>query len=430
MENKTVENKILDMARRYAMISPGDTVTVALSGGADSVALLYGLYLLRGKLKIELKAFHYNHGIRGAESDRDASFCRSLCDMLDIPLTTACGRVQAGKKGLEAAAREARYREFEGCAGKVATAHTANDNAETVLMHLVRGTGLKGLGGIAPIRGNIIRPMLGVTRQEVLEFLQENFLRHVEDSSNASDDFFRNRLRHHVMPLLYDENPKLAENLSAMAMRLRLDEEALASMTPEGDSLSVSELRQLHPALRYRCLEQFLRRCGVKEPEADHIALTEKLVFSDKPSARADLPGGVTIARNYDSLERIRVESALPVTLLPCPGSVNLPQLELTVSCGECTNPVLTVDAFTVAAEGKIFLRSRQSGDEIRLSGGTKSLKKLFIDRKIPASQRNLIPVVCDDRGILGVWGIGANLDRVGSGVTITFAHTPNDRNK
>ena len=430
MENKTVENKILHMIRRYNMVSPGDTVTVALSGGADSVALLYGLYLLRGKLEIGLEAFHYNHGIRGAEARRDESFCRSLCDMLDIRLTTGYGRVQPGEKGLEAAAREARYREFEGCIGKVATAHTANDNAETVLMHMVRGTGLKGLGGIAPVRGKIIRPMLEVTRQEVLEFLQENFLRHVEDSSNASDDFFRNRLRHHVMPLLYDENPRLAENLSAMAMRLRADEEALASMTPERDSLSVSELRRLHPALRYRCLEQFLHRCGVKEPEADHIALAEKLVFSDKPSARADLPGGVTVARNYDSLEWLREEGFLPATPLSCPGSVYLPQLELAVSCVESGDSVLTVDAFTVVAEGPIFLRSRQSGDEIRLSGGTKTLKKLFIDRKIPAFQRNRIPVVCDDRGVLGVWGIGANLDRVGPGVKITFAHTPNDRNK
>lgn len=430
MENKTVENKILHMIRRYNMVSPGDTVTVALSGGADSVALLYGLYLLKGKLGIKVEAFHYNHGIRGEESDRDAAFCRSLCDMLDIPLTIACGRVLPGEKGLEAAAREARYRELAACAGKVATAHTANDNAETVLMHMVRGTGLKGLGGIAPVRGNIIRPMLEVTRQEILEFLQDNFLRHVEDSSNASDDFFRNRLRHHVMPLLYDENPRLAENLSAMAMRLRQDEEALESMTPEGDSLSVAELRKLHPALRYRCLEQFLRRCGVKEPEADHIALTEKLVFSDKPSARADLPGGITVARNYDCLERLKEEGLLPVTPLPCPGEVYLPELELKVSCAVCTEPVLTTDAFTVTAEGPIYLRSRQNGDWIRLAGGSKTLKKLFIDRKIPAAQRNRIPVVCDDRGVLGVWGIGANLNRVGTGVTISFIHTPGNRNK
>ena len=425
-----MENKILDMVRRYGMISPGDTVTVALSGGADSVALLYGLFLLKEKLNIRLEAIHYNHGLRGEESERDARFCRELCDLFDIPLATVRGNVKSGKKGLEAAAREARYRSFADCAGKVATAHTANDNAETVLMHLVRGTGLKGLGGIAPVRGNIIRPMLAVTRQEVLEFLQENFLRHVEDSSNSSDDFFRNRLRHHVMPVLYEENPRLAENLSTMALRLRLDEEALESMTPEGDSLSVSELRKLHPALRYRCLEQFLRRCGVKEPEADHIALTERLVFSDKPSARADLPGGITVGRNYDRLERLPDMGALEPRVLPCPGEAEMPELGLRILCEPWEGEELTADSFTVAAQGQITLRSRQSGDEIRLSGGTKPLKKLFIDRKIPAARRNLIPVLCDDLGILGVWGIGANLDRIGPGVKITFAHTPNDRNK
>lgn len=430
MENKTVENKILRMIRRYGMISPGDTVTVALSGGADSVALLYALYLLKGKLGIEVEAVHFNHGLRGEESERDAQFAWRFCEMLDIRCGVHRGTVVPGGKGLEAAARDARYRVFMADYAKVATAHTANDNSETVLMHMVRGTGLKGLGGIAPVRGNIIRPMLEVTRQEVLEFLQENFLGHMEDSSNASDDFFRNRLRHHVMPLLYDENPRLAENLSAMAMRLRQDEEALASMTPEGESLSVEELRRLHPALRYRCLEQFLRRCGVKEPEADHITLTEKLVFSEKPSARADLPGGVTVARNYGSLERLKEEAVLPCTPLACPGSVYVPELELTVTCELAEEEILTTDSFTVAAEGTVYLRSRQSGDEIRLSGGTKPLKKLFIDRKIPAAQRSRIPVVCDDRGILGVWGIGANLDRVGRGVKITFARTPNDRNK
>lgn len=425
MENKIVETKILGMIRRYDMLSPGDTVTVALSGGADSVALLYALYLLRPKLDIRLEALHFNHGLRGEESDRDARFARELCEGLDIPIRVVRGRVEPKGRGLEAAAREARYREYGACGGKVATAHTANDNAETVLMHMVRGTGLKGLGGIAPLRGKIIRPMLGVTRQEVLEFLQENFLRHVEDSSNASDDFFRNRLRHHVMPALYDENPRLAENLSEMAQRLRLDEELLAAMTPERSLLSVAELRTMHPALRYRALERFLRKNGVTEPEADHIALVEKLVFSQKPSAKADLPGGVTIGRRYDTLERLPDTTALEGRVLPCPGALEIPELGLWVRCEPCGESLLTTDCFTVASQGPILVRSRQSGDEIRLSGGTKRLKKLFIDCKIPASRRDLIPVLCDDRGVLGVWGAGANLDRTGPGVKITFCKNP-----
>ena len=167
-------NRLLKTLRRYAMLSPGDTVTCAVSGGADSMALLWGLYLLRDKLGITVQAAHFNHGLRGLESDRDEAHVRAFCERFDIPLTVGAGQVTAGEKGLEAAARDARYSFLDTIAGKIATAHTADDNAETVLMHLVRGTGLKGLGGIAPVRGRIIRPMLDVTRQQVLAFLERH----------------------------------------------------------------------------------------------------------------------------------------------------------------------------------------------------------------------------------------------------------------
>ena len=158
-------SKLLIMIRRYEMVQPGDTVVCAVSGGADSVALLWGMYLLKEKLQISLQAAHFNHHLRGAESDRDQAFVKDFCDRFDIPLTVGSGQVVPGEKGLEAAAREARYGFLEQLPGKIATAHTADDNAETVLMHLVRGTGLKGLGGIAPVRGKLIRPMLQVTRE-------------------------------------------------------------------------------------------------------------------------------------------------------------------------------------------------------------------------------------------------------------------------
>ena len=203
-------NKLLAFIRQQALICPGDQITVAVSGGADSVALLFGLYLLREKLNIELSAAHFNHGLRGQESDGDEDFVRQLCDRYDIPLTVGRGSVQSGKKGLEAAARDARYGFFATLDGKIATAHTADDNAETVLLHLIRGTGLKGLGAIAPQRGNVIRPMLSVTRQEVEAFLAEYCLTYRTDSSNETDQFLRNRLRHHVMPLLRQENPKIS----------------------------------------------------------------------------------------------------------------------------------------------------------------------------------------------------------------------------
>lgn len=418
-------NKLLSFIREQDLIRSGDTVICAVSGGADSVALLFSLYLLKDKLDIQLEAAHFNHNLRGEESDRDEVFVRALCDRYDIPLHVGSGQVQAGKKGLEAAARDARYAFFSGLNGKIATAHTADDNAETVLMHLVRGTGLKGLGGIAPQRGNILRPMLKCTRQDVESFLEEWCLDHIEDSSNETDAFLRNRIRHHVMPLLREENPKLAENLSQMALRLREDEILLSSQANFEILPTVETIKAMPRAQRSRVLTAFLKKNGVKEPEDSHIALAEALVFSENPSAQGRFPSGVTLTRNYEKLEVLEERKPLPEQVLPCPGIVELPGMRIfcTVAAEHRNEP----DCFTVCPEGEIRIRSRRSGDVIRLSGGTKSLKKLFIDRKIPAACRDTIPVVCDDKGILGVFTIGADLSRWSenrSTVTIRFEKT------
>lgn len=420
-------NKLLSFLREQNMIRPGDTVVCAVSGGADSVALLFAFYLLKEKLGITLEAAHFNHHLRGEESDRDEIFVRQLCDRYDVPLHVGGGEIVSAKKGLEAAARDARYAFLRSLPGTIATAHTADDNAETVLMHLIRGTGLKGLGGITPIHGNVIRPMLRVTRQDVECFLEEWCLPHIEDSSNETDVFLRNRIRHHVMPLFLQENPKIAENLSQMALRLRLDEEFLSQQTNSTALPPVESLKTMHPAVRSRVLERFLKESGVKEPEDPHIALAESLVFSDKPSARASFPGGVTIARNYDRLECLPRRSELEEHILPCPGELLLTGLRIT--CGPAAERVNTPDAFTVYPVGQIWVRSRKSGDTIRLSGGSKSLKKLFIDRKIPAARRSQIPVVCDENGILGIYSIGANWNRTGgktNPVTIRFEKIEN----
>ena len=415
-------NKLQAFIRRYDMVQPGDRVTCAVSGGADSMALLWAMYLLKEKLQINVSAAHFNHGLRQQESDRDEEFVRAFCQQYEIPLFCEQGHVVAGKKGLEAAARDARYAFLNTLSGKIATAHTANDNAETVLMHMVRGTGLKGLGGISPVCGKLIRPMLNVTRQDVLALLEEYHVSFVQDSSNDTDLFLRNRLRHHVMPLLEQENPCLAENLSAMALGLREDEAALSQ--PPVDS--VEQLRTMGPALRSRALAAFLQKSGVKEPEREHIALAESLVFSNKPSAKASFPGGVTISRNYGRLEANTDALAWTPVELPCPGEVEIPELNLRVRCVPAQVKVHEKRCFTVAPRGRIVVRPRKAGDEMRLSGGSKQLKKLFIDRKIPADRRMEIPVVADETGVLGVCGIGPNLDRIlqaEPGVEICFEY-------
>lgn len=410
-------NKLDGFIRQYDLIRQGDSVICAVSGGADSMALLWGLYLLKDKLGIDLAAAHFNHSLRGAESDRDEAFVRKFCEDYKIPVYIEKKQVTAGAKGLEAAAREARYGFFATLPGKIATAHTADDNAETVLMHLVRGTGLKGLGAIAPINGRVIRPMLSVTRQDVLSFLEEYHLPYVTDSSNLTDDFLRNRLRRHVMPLLKQENPRLAENLSAMALRLRQDEAAL-SQSPE---YRVGALRKMPQALRLRAIAADLESWGVPEPEAAHLELVEKIIVSDNPSARADLPGGITVCRNYGILERYEPEMPMEPVILNVPGETRIEKLGFRVVCEESEDLSHGPDVFTVCPCGQVILRSRNSGDAMRLRGGTKSLKKLFVDRKIPAVKRMAVPVIADADGVLGVYGIGVNQDRLKAGIRIRF---------
>lgn len=418
-------SKLQTLIKKYNMVSPGDTVICAVSGGADSMALLTAFKLLEEKLQCSVAAAHFNHCLRGAESDADEAFVKSYCEGLQIPFYAGRADVVPGEKGLEAAARDARYRFLNGLPGKVATAHTASDNAETLIMHMVRGTGLKGLGAITPARGKLIRPMLTVTRAEVEAFLEEYHIPYVNDSSNDTDAFFRNRLRHHVMPALCEENPKFAENVSSMAMRLRQDEQLLQALAAQQMTCDVAVLQKMHPAIRSRVLTAFLEECGVKEPNGEHISLAESLVFSKKPSASASFPNGITVRRNYGVLEKGVVSQEILEQTLPCPGVVTFG--DYTVIADFAKENSRSNDCLYVYPKGNMVVRSRHSGDTIRLTGGTKSLKKLFIDRKISATERMAIPVLVDDDGILAVWGIGKNLERTennGSCVQIQFLKT------
>lgn len=415
-------SKLRAFVRQYDLIHPGDTVIAAVSGGADSIALLFALFLLREEWGITLEAAHFNHCLRGEESNRDARFVEDFCARYGIPLHMCSGNVVPGEKGLEAAARDARYRFLRSLPGKVATAHTADDNAETVLMRLLRGTGLKGLGAIAPVSGNVIRPMLSVTRREVEAFLEEYALAHIEDSSNGEDTFLRNRIRHRIMPLLYEENPRIGENLSSMALNLRLDEACLSRLA-SGPMPGIEELKSLPDAIRRRYLERFLKENGVREPEESHLLQAESLLFHWNPSASMNFPGGIVIAREYDRLVRLDSPEMLGNYTLETETYVE--ELDLWVTVEDAVSLEQGERVFTVQPQGPLRLRARRAGDAIALSGGTRSLKKLFIDRKIPVSRRCRIPVVEDDDGILGVYGIGADRNRQASALpakTIRFA--------
>jgi tRNA(Ile)-lysidine synthase len=211
--------------------------------------------------------------------------------------------------------------------------------------------------------------------------------------------------------LLVQENPKLAENLSAMALRLRQDEEALQSLSGLDGPVLVSDLADKHASIRLRILERFLKENGVAEPEAEHLQLAEALVFSRNPSAKVTLPGGVLLYRHYDQILCGRPQEAPVEQKLPCPGVAKFG--DYTLVCTRAEELVNSKDCFTVFLQGSLMVRGRQSGDEIRLSGGTKSLKKLYIDRKIPADLRPFIPVLTDENGVVGVYGIGVDLNHI-----------------
>lgn len=279
-----MENKSIETIRRYRMLESGDRVIVGVSGGADSMALLHFLYTSSEKMNISVFACHINHHLRGAESDRDEEFVRGFCDRNAIPLTVCDADIPSLQKkheSVEECARRERYRFFEEMSetlsARIATAHTASDNAETVLLNLIRGTGTKGLYGIPPVRGKIIRPLLRCTREETEKYCTENKIGYVTDSTNLSEQYTRNRLRRKVLPLLKEFNPALIDGIARMTEsvyedNLFLEQAATAAVrrcrTENGYVCAL--LSELEPAILARVVSSVLSENGI---EPSHLRI-------------------------------------------------------------------------------------------------------------------------------------------------------------
>ena len=425
-----MRDKVLQWCRRERLTSPGDRVVCAVSGGADSVALLHCLLSLRQELEIDVAAAHYNHCLRGEASEADEAFVRGLCASLGVPLETGRGDVagHAARMGqsVEEAARHLRYGFLLEQPGLIAVAHNADDQVETVLLNLLRGTGLKGLCAMEPRRDRIIRPLLTVSRREIEDYLLEHGLAHREDATNAEDDALRNRLRHHVTPLLRAENPALTETVARMTALLRQDEQYLQAETDglldrarRDSGYDCRTLRDAPAVLRRRAIRQLLQ---IPKPAKVHVDAVEALLQDLRGSARTELPGGWVALREYGLL-RLEpaqpTESFRPVVLKPGE-TVCLEPQKLEISM---TGPIIlekSVDSVSTFAlkydmigrDCTAIVRPRRTGDRIRLSGGEKTVKKLMIDRKIPAAIRDSLPVLTDGEEILAVYGLGADVRR------------------
>lgn len=432
-----LEQKALCALRQYSLFSQGDRIAVGVSGGADSVALLRFLAALRPQFGWDLVVCHIHHGLRGAEADRDECFVRALAEQLGLPC--AVSRIDAAALALrdhisvEEAGRMARYAFFAqtaGEGGRIATAHTLDDSIETVLMNLVRGTGLRGLCGIPRIRGNIVRPLLDCTRAEVEDYLGALGQSYCTDSTNLTDDYTRNRIRHDILPRLCALNPNFPGAMARMLPRL-------AAQQALTDCLAAQSAQQLHAACGG------LSRQGLSalpEPVCDRLLLrlleqnrlpvsaaaVERMTETLRTGGKLDLA-----ARSWFFVAQgdlAAVIYAPPGGIPPVP--VPLPQEETPVilpfspqkslKLTLCNKIVAnTSEKFNISLlkyaidcdriKRYSFMRTRRPGDTFIVGKKQLSLGEAWAAAGIPALLRPALMVLADEQGVLWAEGIGSS---------------------
>ena len=426
---KIVSSKVKESIQRNEMLRGISSVVVGFSGGADSVCLLHILNSLKGEFSFSLEAVHINHGIRGSEAERDSLFAEEFCKAHHIPFHLyefdCIGLSEELKLSLEECGRKVRYDIFQKFCGegkRVATAHNANDNAETVLFNLSRGTGIKGVCGIPSVRGDIIRPLISCTRDEIEGYCKENNLGFVTDSTNLSDEYTRNKIRHKVIPELASLNSGAIDNINNFsAIASDIDdylsiqvEKSLADARVGDNSYKCSMLSNLHDAVLDRCIliafSEFsdislsrekiksisrVLRCGGRiQLYGDIYAESVKDVFrffENKATKTDDIlfvdDFSDEILFNGCKIQFSRMEEYSEI--------VNKNLLDNLIDCDKIV--------------GKLFIRCRKEGDTFRYRKrtGTKTLKKVFNEMNIPVEKRETLPLLCDDEGIVWIYSVG-----------------------
>ncbi len=433
MNSNPLFNKVQRSIRSEQMICPGETVLAAVSGGADSMCLLHLLSELSKCSGFQVEAATMDHNIR-PESGQDVEFVRRWCARWGIPCHTGSADVPslaaARGAGLEETARELRYAFLQETAdrigaAKIATAHNADDNAETILLHLIRGSGLKGLGGIPPVRGRLIRPLLWVTRAEIESYCRERPIEFVQDSTNFDTTYRRNYIRHKVLPLLKAQNPNLLTTLNRTAKGLRSDSaylEQQARQITEGAvrkgqqiSFSAGTLAALPEALSSRVIQQLAAQLVpdtvLSSAQRDSVLC---LCRGTRPGAVCSLPGALMARREYERLV-LSVESARaaepPATLSPggtlCYAGRVLRCERAVCPEGKFNRP----EEYYLKPVACLLLRGRKTGDEITLPNRpNKTVKKLLIDSKIPRRLRQQTIVLEAEGRVAALDGFGTDV--------------------
>lgn len=425
--------KDIQMAiRDYSMIAQDEKIMVGLSGGADSVMLMHYLKFV---LKLNVCACHINHKLRGAESERDMQFVKELCTKWEIELGVHSIDVtefaQQNKLTVEQAGRQVRYECFTQTAKgfsamKIATAHTLSDNVETIILNLTRGTGLKGLCGIPPVRDNIIRPLIYISRQDVETYCNENELEYVTDSSNLETVYTRNKIRHDVIPKLIEVNPRINWAVKRTAKLLINEQDFMQSFALEAynevkrpDGLLTDKLSDYHVAIRYRIISIFLDENKIDKSN-DLIEKIDKLVLFSK--GKINVNGNVFVEVRKRLLQVANDIPELEYFEYPVANgefindngqryTVKLCDKEELDSIKKVYKKLLYIAIDYDKIKGKAIIRQRKSGDKISIEGraGTRSLRKMFIDDKLTAAQKSQLIVISDDESVIAVENYGAD---------------------
>lgn len=426
MSLSRLQTEVARSLRNAREDSARPTLVAGLSGGADSVSLLHALHALAGQDGFRLVAAHLDHGLR-PDSARDAAFCRRLCRTLGVPLRVGRADVRARAArdggGIEEAARLERHAFLEAVRLRegalwIVLAHTRDDQAETVLLRLLRGSGSAGLGAMRARAGRLLRPMLRVSRQDVLDHLAAHGLAWREDPSNADPAFLRNRIRHELIPYLESRfNPAVREALARTASVLAEEAELLATIaaavglrSEDGAAILPREAVARAPRAVARIAVRNAVRAagGLRGVALDHVDGIIDLAARPAASGRrVPLPGGRDAAIHFDE---IRIGPARPAAppfdaALDVPGRAPLPDGRWVVA-----RPLRRPGPRAIGVPaGPLTVRTRRPGDRVRSAGREMSLKRFLMDRRVPAADRDRLPVVASGRTV--VWVEGQDVD-------------------